>query len=331
MYDHYISLDWAQSNMAIAKMTRGSSKAKTMDVRSNIKELQFYLKNLRGKKILTFEETTTSQWLYTELRECVDEILICDPYRNRLLSEGPKTDRLDAVKLVELLKAGLLKPVFHSGDEFIYLRKFVSGYEDTVKAGVRLKNQRAALFRANGKNKKDKTLDHSMEKFVLEGIDRSIESYKSHKERYEGQMARLSRKYSMIRNLDSIFGIGKIGAVKIAARVVNPRRFKNKGKWLGYCGLIKLERTSGGKSYGKKNPRYCRMMKSVFKTAAISAIGENTNNPFKDYYEYLMREKGRAEHNARHATARKIAVAAWGVMKSGKRFEAIRRLETIKK
>ena len=141
IYDHYIAIDWAATNMAIARMTKRSNKITTIDVPSDIGELQFYLKSLNGRKILTIEETTTSQWLYTELKDYVDKILICDPCRNSLLKEGPKTDKIDATKLVQLLKAGLMKEVFHSTDKFIYLRRIVSGYEDLVKAGVRLKNQ----------------------------------------------------------------------------------------------------------------------------------------------------------------------------------------------
>jgi len=63
------------------------------------------------------------------LKDCVEKLVICDPYRNKLLSEGAKTDKIDAEKLVKLLKADLLKEVFHSGDKFIKLRKIVSGYE----------------------------------------------------------------------------------------------------------------------------------------------------------------------------------------------------------
>ena len=137
MYDHYIAVDWAQSNMAIARMTKESSAVKVINVPSSVKELQIFLSRLKGKKILTFEETSTSQWLYVELKDYADEIVICDPYRNHLLSDGPKTDELDAAKLVKLLKEGFLKPVFHSADEFIYLRKLVSGYENMIKAGVR--------------------------------------------------------------------------------------------------------------------------------------------------------------------------------------------------
>ena len=150
MYDHYIAVDWAQRNMAIARMTGKSKKVTVIDVPSDISELKGYLSRLRGSKMLTIEETTTSQWLYTELKSGVDKLVMCDPYRNRLLSDGPKTDKIDAEKLVRLLKADLLKPVFHSGDQFIYMRKMVSGYEALVKSGVRSKNQKSAIFRAQG-------------------------------------------------------------------------------------------------------------------------------------------------------------------------------------
>lgn len=69
------------------------------------------------------EETTTSQWLYTELRNHVDKLVACDTHRNKLLSEGAKTDKIDAEKLVQLLRANLLKEIYHSNDRFIELRK----------------------------------------------------------------------------------------------------------------------------------------------------------------------------------------------------------------
>ena len=321
MYDHYIALDWAQSNMAIARLTKGSSAVKKVNVASSLKELQIYLSRLRGKKILTFEETSTSQWLYVELKDHVDEILVCDPYRNHLLSDGPKTDELDAVKLVELLKGGFLKPVFHSAGEFIYLRKLISGYEDMTKAGVRLKNQRAALFRSQGKDKNQKDLTQEGESFVLEGVDRGIETYEKERARYERELERQRRKHLMVRYLDQIFGIGVIGAVKIVARVVDARRFHDKGKWLSYCGLVRHEKLSGGRSYGWKTPRYCRTLKSVFKTAASSVLMGKSNNCFTRYHSFLLEKKHYAEHEARHAVARKIATTAWAVMKSGKPFD----------
>ena len=256
--------------MAVARMTPKSSEAKVIDVPSNLKDLQIYLKSLKGRKILIFEETTTSQWLYTELNDYVDRIIVCNPYRNKLLSEGPKTDKIDAKKLCTLLKADLLKEVFHSGNEFIYLRKFTSSYQDVVQAGVRVKNQRAALFRAVGRDKKETQPEGRVEQFVFEGIDRAIAEYEKEKERYEKEFDRLARKHKLIRLLKDIPGIGVINATKLVATVVDPRRFSTKGDFLSYCGLIKLEKMSGGRSYGQKKPKYSRVLKSVFKTAALT-------------------------------------------------------------
>ena len=81
MFNHYVAVDWAMSNMAIARMTQKSNKITAIDAPSNIQGFQAYLKNLKGSICLTIEETTTSQWLYTELINYVDKIIICDPYR----------------------------------------------------------------------------------------------------------------------------------------------------------------------------------------------------------------------------------------------------------
>ena len=60
LYDHYIALDWSERNMAIARLGKKEMEPKIIDVPSDIKELKLYLANLKGKKILTIEETTTS-------------------------------------------------------------------------------------------------------------------------------------------------------------------------------------------------------------------------------------------------------------------------------
>ena len=326
IYDHYVAIDWSIINMAIARMTKKSNKITTIDVPSEIEDLQVYLKNLRGTIILAIEETTTSQWLYTELKDYVDRILICDPNRNRLLEEGAKTDKIDASKLVQLLKAGLMKEVYHSTDKFLYLRRMVSGYEDMVQAGVRFKNQRYSLFRACGKSGDEKTgstLDSQCEQFVLECLDRQIEAYEKEKEGYEKEFEKLARIHPEIKDQKSLPGIGTIGAVKIAARVVTPYRFADKGHYLSYSGLIKLEKTSGGRSYGKRNPRYSRQLKSVYKTGVLAAI--QGNNPIKDYYEYLIQEKGYPEYDARHKACRRLATLSLGIFKSGKKYQPYRR------
>lgn len=325
-YDHYIALDWSIRNMAIARMTAKSSKISVVDVPSDVGELRVYLGSLRGSKILALEETTTSQWLYTELKNHVDQMIVCDPVRNHLLSEGAKTDKIDASKLVQLLRGNLLKEVYHSGEEFLGLRRLVSGYEDVVRARVRLKNQRYSLLRASGltgEEAKGSRLQSSVDQRVLEGIERQITCMTEEKARYEEDFKRLAKKHAAIRHQDSLPGIGLIGAVKIVSRVVSPHRFVEAGHFLSYAGLVKLERKSGQITYGRKNSRYCRELKSVYKTGVVTAM--DGNNAIHDYYEYLVREKGYPEYQARHKAARRLANLSLGVFKSGKRYQPYRR------
>ena len=213
-----------------------------------------------------------------------------------------------------------------AGRKFLYLRRVTSGYEDLVKAGVRLKCQRYSLLRACGKSgnrKADSKLQSRGEQFVLECLDRQIMAYEEEKDHYEKEFNRLARKYPEIRHQKGLPGIGTKNAVKVVARIVSPDRFPDKGHFLSYSGLIKLDKVSGGRSYGKKKPRYSRQLKNVYKTGVIAAIGGN--NPINDYYEHLIQEKGYSEHNARQKACRHLATLSLGVFKSGKKYKPFRR------
>jgi len=323
IYDNYIALDWSQVNMAIAKMTRNSKQTKVIDVPSNIDDLKAYLDNLQGKKILTIEETNTSHWLYVELKEYADRIVICDPYRNRLLSEGPKNDKIDADKLCKLLRNGLLKEVYHSSDNIYELRKLMSAYDDLVKAGVRLQNQKSAIYRSEGKShKKEEEINNTTTSFILEQINKGIEDYQRKKDEFEKFIKRVNKTEDLINKQMTIPGIGSIGAIKIVSTVIDGHRFGNSGKYLSYCGLVKHKKISGNRNYGNKNPRYSRKQKSVYKTAALAAIGGN--NPINDYYEYLITNKSLPEDKARHQISRYIARISYGMLKNGEKYNPYR-------
>lgn len=319
-YDHYISLDWSLKNMTIGRMTKNMQKPKVIDVPSDIKELKLYLKNLRGKKILTIEETTSTHWLYVELLNIVDRIVVCDPYRNRLLSEGAKTDKIDATKLCLLLKNGLLKEIYHSSDELYNIRLLVSAYEDHVKAGVRLLNQKSSLYRSENKShKKNNILEKNpIKEFIAKQLEEGITNYIEKKDNYHEEFRKLSKKNKTIQNLQSIPGIGLVSSVIIISKVIDASRFKSSNHYLSYCGLVKHDKFSGGKSYGKRNPRYSRLLKSVYKSASIRAI--RYDNPIQQYYYYLVNDKNIGEEKARNSVARYISKVSLGVIKTGKKY-----------
>ncbi len=313
-YDHYVAVDWSQRTMAIAHMGRRMQAPVVFERATNLKILKEYLASLRGRIVMVIEETTTAHWLYLELRESVDRLIICNPQRNRLLTEGAKTDKIDAGKLCMLLRSGLLQEVYHTTDRLFELRILVSSYQDVVQAGVRAKNQWAGMRRAHSDG-------GTQGAFITEHLAKAVSLYEQTKEEYEKKFHEYCRKIKELKLLTPITGIGPIQAVKILATVVDARRFRRRGQYWAYCGLARNEKLSGGRSYGYRKPKYNHLLKSVYKMAAMAAI--RGKGPIREYYERLLAE-GEAEHNARHAVARYIATVTYGVLKTGTPYEPYR-------
>lgn len=315
IYKHYIALDWSQEIIAIASTRDASPKIEIKTMLPDMRVLKEYLKRHSGRKILTLEETTTSHWLYVELKDTVDKILVCNPYVNSLMKDGPKTDKTDAKKLCSLLRNGMLKEVFHSMDKTYEIRKLVSAYEDFIKASVRLKNQRSAIFRAVGKNhKKDKIGSESkIDKFIAEKQDSAIEHIAKTRNEFEQMFVKIKKENKTIRQLETISGLGTKLAITIYAIVIDANRFNNKYKYYAYCGLVKHQKESGGRNYGSKEIKHSKILKRTYKVAAVAAI--RGNNDIREYFEYLL-QKNLGFEKARNEIARYISKASYAVMKN---------------
>jgi hypothetical protein len=97
---------------------------------------------------VTFEEDAHTAWLYDVLYKTKAGVVVCDPRRNRLLQDGNKSDRVDARKLAQLLRAGLLSPVYHGEHGTRDLKELVRSYEYLVEDSTRVMNRIKDLYRS---------------------------------------------------------------------------------------------------------------------------------------------------------------------------------------
>jgi hypothetical protein len=111
--------------------------------------LQF-LHGLRGELHVTWEEGTWTAWLYDLLQPQVKDVLVCNPRRNALLKEGSKSDQVDARKLADLLRTGMLRPVYHGENGLRTLRELARSYQTIGKDLTRVMNRLTALYRGWG-------------------------------------------------------------------------------------------------------------------------------------------------------------------------------------
>jgi transposase len=284
------------------------------------------INGIQGERHMTFEESSISQWLYVQLKDKVDNLLICNPtYVAK--KQGAKTDFRDALHLAQELRTNHLQPVFHDTSHWMEIRTTVSGYLDIVEEIARFKNRLKAVFRAEAiqtdensfyKNKsKVKSLKNPSAKFVAEKLFDQIEYLEAEKGKYKEVFERNRKKYRPIRNLMTIPGISIIRANIIAAIVCQPARFENKHKFWGYCMLVRHIQISGGKIYGNKRFFGRRELRNVFVGAAENAM--RIEGELRDRYEAL-RAKGVEHKEAKLNLARQIASIALCLLKNNDKY-----------
>jgi len=73
---------------------------------------------------------------------------VCDPRKNFLLKAGNKNDRIDARKLADLLRTGLLSAVYHGQNGLRTLRELARSYLAVTRDLTRVMNRLKALYRS---------------------------------------------------------------------------------------------------------------------------------------------------------------------------------------
>ncbi|MFI5247949.1 MAG: transposase [Nitrospirales bacterium] len=73
-------------------------------------------------------------------------MLVCDPRKNALLKSGNKNDRIDARKLADLLRTGLLRAVSHRENGIRTLKELARIYVAVMQDLTRVMNRLKALY-----------------------------------------------------------------------------------------------------------------------------------------------------------------------------------------
>ena len=144
---YYIGLDAHSTTSTFAVVDENGQCILRETVKTSEQSLVHVINKIQGERHMTFEESSISQWLYLQLKDKVDNLLICNPtYIAK--NQGAKTDFRDALHLANELRTNHLQPVFHDTSHWMEIRTTVSGYLDIVQEIVRFKNRLKAVFRA---------------------------------------------------------------------------------------------------------------------------------------------------------------------------------------
>ena len=320
----YIGMDVHRDTISVAVLDESGRLTMQSVLATRAGAVLDFIHGMRGTLHVTFEEGTHSAWLYDVLVRRVEKLVVCNPRKNALLKSGSKSDAIDARKLAELLRAGMLSAVYHGETSALEVQQIARSYsqltEDTTRVMARLK----AVFRGQAVSCAGKKLYG-----------------KRHRDQYLAQVSGglrrellvECRKHAAAQWLQSVPFLGPIRAALLIGRVQTPHRFRTKRQFWTYCGLGLETRDSGeyrmvnGQVQRRRKPALIRglnwnhnhEMKNLFKsTATTASVREGV---WREFYLGLL-DKGMRPEMARLTLARKIAAITLKIWKKGERFDA---------
>jgi transposase len=272
-----------------------------------------FIHGIRGGLQVTFEEGTHSAWLYDVLVRRVEKLVVCNPRKNALMKAGSKSDAIDARKLAELLRAGMLSPVYHGETSALEVQQMARSYtqltEDTTRVMARLK----AVFRGQavsclgkklyGKRYREEYLAqlHGGLRRRAEHLYQELDALQPLRHEVRRELIAECRKHAAARWLQSVPFLGPIRAALLIGRVQTPHRFRTKRQFWTYCGLGLETRDSG-----------------QYSTATAASVRQGV---WREFYLGLL-SKGMRPEMARLTLARKIAAITLKIWKKGETFDA---------
>ena len=340
----YVAFDVHQATISAAVLDLSGKLITQAVFQTEASAIRDFLRGLSGSVHLTFEEGTQAHWLFELTRPLVTELLVCNPRENYSMKRVNKSDQKDALHLATLLRAGLLKPVYHGAPQTATLKHLAHNYDAMTEDTTRCMNRLKAVYRLQAIRCAGRDVYYPrhrqawLEKLKAEGLRQRAEFLYRQPDhlrelRRDAKKALLkeARQHRAFKRLCEVPGLGPIRVAQVIAAIGSPHRFRGKRQLWAYCGFgvvtrssadyqisgDKLERRQQSRQTRGLNPSFSRRLKVAFKGAALEAL---KTEAFKKVYERLTASGVRAEM-ARLTIARKLAAVVLAIWKSGRGYD----------
>lgn len=291
-----------------------------------------------------FESTMNWGWLH-ELLEVipgVERIVMANPLHVRLIAAAQvKTDKIDARKLAQLLRAGLVPPS-HIPNRATRLRKEVLRQRTFwVRQRTKLRNrihrllgrqhglempQVTDLFGRQGRTALSKLQLGAPDDLLLRQQLTVLDTLEAQIRELNKKIAGEGAEDPAVNLLASIPGIGSILGNVLATEIDGVERFEEADRLCAYAGLIPTTSSSGDKTYhGRLVPGCNKWLRWAFVEAAWVSVGCSAY--FGGMYRH-HRARGKKANTAILIVARRMCTIAYRLLSEKRPYEARRFMDS---
>ncbi|MCA1626815.1 MAG: transposase [Acidobacteria bacterium] len=244
--DKYIGMDVHQASIVCAVHNRAGKCITHSIIETKAETVRDFLRGLSGTLHVTFEEGTQAHWLHDLIKPFVAELIVCNPRRNHLLKEGSKSDKVDASKLAELLRAGLVKPVYHGAPSIRPLKELAHAYAQLTQDRVRVMSRLKSIYRARAipcagstpysharRSEWLSQLGEEAARARAKWLLAELDAINSVRREAHNRMLKEARPHPAFKRLVGVPGLGPIRVAQLIAAVGSPHRFRTKRQLRG--------------------------------------------------------------------------------------------------
>jgi transposase len=301
-------------------------------------EAKMFYQQLVGPVLIGMEATGNSQWFIEMVEDLGHAIWIGDAAQIRAsYVRKQKTDKRDAAHILKLVMEGRFPRLWTPDREQRDLRQLVLHRHKLVIIRTRVKNELQHLSMNKGMQKKRRLWSQAGQKLLRELPLKPWASC-----RREDLLGLLGMLDQQIRKLDGAVqqaaeanpqarllmtqpGVGPNTALVYVLTIGDVRRFARGKQVASYLGLIPREESSGGRQkLGSITKQGNRMLRSLLVEAAQVAVVHDPGMR----KQYLHRCHQKAKGVAKVATARKLAVRLYWMLRTNVAYPEIVRIES---
>ena len=291
------------------------------------------IKAIPGPKRVVFENGPMSGLVVDAVKDDAEEIVACDPTRNRLIATADDSnDKRDARRLGTLGRTGGLHPVFVPNEPYRTLRSLVSHElrmtRLVVESKLKIKalcRRHAVRYRARGPYTKEgrarvlEELPTTSVRFQMQSHYRMLEVARTERLAVRREIRAIAKPMPLFKRLQSVPGVGPVVAWTFLAWIVDPGRFKSRSALYAYAGLGLKQNFSNWKATGaaRASRRGHRGVKRVLFLAARASILRE--NAFRRRYQ-ARRTAGWEDRKAIRDIARTLLSVTCHVWRTGEEY-----------
>jgi transposase len=324
---HYIGMDFHKQFSQVAVMDQQGQiiEERRLD-HDQLEGLKQYFSQFDSDTSIALEATRGWYWMVDFLQNQGFDVKLVHAKKARIIAESTiKTDKVDAKILAHLNRCNFLPEAYIASPQRRSERELLRYHISLVKIQTSLKNRiHGILSKHNIQQDFTDVFGRSGREFLkdlalptifrleLDGYLDVLDKVSVVLSQAKKQIDHHCHAWPEAALLTSVPGIGVYGALLLAAEIADINRFGNIKKFCCYAGVVPSTHQSANKIY---HGRIIKDSNKYIRFVALEAVKHAIKQDPKLRHFYQSIEKAKGKNKARIATARKLLVSIYHMLK----------------